>query len=732
MTAAARPYGDNFEHLRDELRRLDLLIGLRVAEIKLRNQFMPEAQLARTVYITADEVQWLLSVDDDGAYDAAAVQEPRAALNSLSADIEARIERSLVDGVHLALPVLSELLGLSPVEQRAVIVCLAPELRSKYDRLYAYLQDDITRKRASVDLVLQLACDTEAERWRARGLFAEPAPLLRAGMLQKITDPHSPSGSSGLAEFLALDPRVCQFLLGNNNVDARLAGWTRLHQPQSAGGVLTPDIAAAGKVRRLAERQLKSESANRRSLVLYLHGPAGVGKRDIARNACRHLGVPLLEIDADGLLAAGPEAEKLCRLVFRESLLQQAAVYLAGADVLQQDAARSILRSLQVAVAEYGWMVFLSGESSWPATDTFPNCVFQPVDVPIPDVPTRTTMWQRSLTGLTPDTKAWATQLANAFQLTPERIRAAVDRADSSRRMEPEPRPLTLADVAAACRQLSNQELGKLAVKIEPQCGWADLVLPSEKLALLREICNQIRHHYRVYESWGFGAKHSRGTGLSVLFSGPPGTGKTLAADVLANEVGLTLYKIDLSNVVSKYIGETEKNLARIFAEAETSNSILFFDEADALFGKRTEVSNAHDRYANIETSYLLQKMEEQDGVVILATNLRHNMDEAFTRRIRFIVEFPFPEADSRMRIWETLFPPAAPVSDEIDFAYLAREFAVAGGSIKNIVLNAAFLAAANGGTIGTRQILQGTRREYEKIGKLWSGPSSTSESGSR
>ena len=192
--------------------------------------------------------------------------------------------------------------------------------------------------------------------------------------------------------------------------------------------------------------------------------------------------------------------------------------------------------------------------------------------------------------------------------------------------------------------------------------------------------------------------------------------------------LGLNVYKVDLSSVVSKYIGETEKNLARIFAEAETSNSILFFDEADALFGKRTEVSNAHDRYANIETSYLLQKMEEQEGVVILATNLRQNMDEAFTRRMRFIVEFPFPEADSRLRIWRTLFPATGPVSSEIDFAYLAREFPVAGGSIKNIVLNAAFLAAADGGIIGTRHILQGTRREFEKIGKLWSEPSSSSE----
>jgi len=197
-----------------------------------------------------------------------------------------------------------------------------------------------------------------------------------------------------------------------------------------------------------------------------------------------------------------------------------------------------------------------------------------------------------------------------------------------------------------------------------------------------------------------------------------------MAAEVLANELDVDLYKVDLAGVVSKYIGETEQNLARIFAEARTGNAILFFDEADALFGKRTEVSDAHDRYANIETSYLLQQMEEYEGVVVLATNLRQNIDDAFTRRIRFVVEFPFPSSEDRRRIWQTLFPPGAPLSSDVDFTRLAKEFAVTGANIKNIALNSAFLAAADDGTIGYTHILRGTRREFEKIGKLWTGES--------
>jgi SpoVK/Ycf46/Vps4 family AAA+-type ATPase len=246
-------------------------------------------------------------------------------------------------------------------------------------------------------------------------------------------------------------------------------------------------------------------------------------------------------------------------------------------------------------------------------------------------------------------------------------------------------------------------------------------VLPPEVLAQLTDLCEQIRHEHRVYEDWGFGSKVSRGRGVGALFSGPPGTGKTLAAEVIAGELKLELYKVDLARVVSKYVGETEKNLSRIFAEAEDGNAILFFDEADALFGKRTEISDAHDRYANIETSYLLQRMEEYAGVVVLASNLRENMDDAFLRRIRFLVDFPFPDAAGRLRIWRSHLPDEAPVSEDIDFQVLAERVQVAGGNIRNIVLNAAFFAAADGGEeIEPGHVLKGVRREYEKIGKRW------------
>jgi SpoVK/Ycf46/Vps4 family AAA+-type ATPase len=277
-----------------------------------------------------------------------------------------------------------------------------------------------------------------------------------------------------------------------------------------------------------------------------------------------------------------------------------------------------------------------------------------------------------------------------------------------------------LEDLFVAARaQSGGEELTALSRKIQPRYTWSDLVLPSDQMAQIRSICQQVKYQHIVYGQWGFGRKLSLGKGLNALFSGPPGTGKTMTAEVIANELGLDLYKIDLSQVVSKYIGETEKSLNRIFTSAEQTNAILFFDEADALFGKRSEVKDAHDRYANIEIAYLLQKMEEYEGITILTTNLVQNLDEAFTRRIRFIIEFPFPDVENRLEIWRHAFPKETPVSSDVNFAAIAQQFKLAGGNIRNIALSAAFLAAEAGQSVNMAHLLQATRREFQKMGRL-------------
>jgi len=244
-------------------------------------------------------------------------------------------------------------------------------------------------------------------------------------------------------------------------------------------------------------------------------------------------------------------------------------------------------------------------------------------------------------------------------------------------------------------------------------------VLPRLQLSTLRMIGTMIRQRSTVYDDWGFERKLSMGKGVIALFAGPSGTGKTMAAEIIAHELGLDVYKIDLSGVVSKYIGETEKNLEKIFSEAQDSDAILFFDEADALFGKRSEVKDAHDRYANIETAYLLQRTEEYSGLVILASNIKKNMDEAFVRRLHFLVDFPFPEEAERLEIWKRTFPREAPQAADIDFDFLARKFKITGGNIRNIILASAFLAAEERTPIGMRHLIRASSVEFQKMGKL-------------
>ena len=360
------------------------------------------------------------------------------------------------------------------------------------------------------------------------------------------------------------------------------------------------------------------------------------------------------------------------------------------------------------------------------------------MDVPFEsqDFEQRRACWQESLRqeGVLLDS-ADLDALAGRFRMTQGDIAGAVaaasDRAlwrdaarphsDAPDAREPRETRPTLEDLFFSARAQSRHNLGTLARKVEAKYGWKDLVLPPDQLSQLEEICRQVEHRHVVYGEWGFDRKLSLGKGLNALFAGPPGTGKTMAAEVIARELHLDLYKIDLSQVVSKYIGETEKNLDRIFREARSSYAILFFDEADALFGKRSEVKDAHDRYANIEVGYLLQKMEEYDGIAVLATNLRHHMDDAFVRRMHVIIEFPFPDEEYRRRIWDVSFPAEAPLAEDVDFGQLARVAKLAGGNIKSIALAAAFYAAADGGEIHMSHLMRAAWREHQKLGRAWS-----------
>jgi hypothetical protein len=426
-----------------------------------------------------------------------------------------------------------------------------------------------------------------------------------------------------------------------------------------------------------------------------------------------------------GLLRQAGDFDERLRLLFRESWLKGGVLYLTGVDTLREDDGPHFSVLLRVLGADTG-VTILSGHRPWYAAEIDATNVI-PLTFDLTSAGVQTTSWRNALgrSGILLSEEEIAV-LARRFRLTPaqagEAAAAAGNRLrwhDAVSKSSDTGRRPTLDDLFAAARRQCGQELADLARRIEPQRRWRDIVLPKDSLAQLEEICARVASHEKVLNDWGFAQRLSLGKGVTALFAGPSGTGKTLAAEIIAFELGLFLYKIDLSGVVSKYIGETEKNLDHVFNAARDANCVLFFDEADALFGKRSEVRDSHDRYANLEISYLLQKMEEFEGLAILATNLRQNLDDAFTRRLAFTVHFPFPDEQERCRIWSDIWPGATPLAADVNPSALARDLKMSGGNIKNTALTAAYYAAADGGVVTNEHLLRAARREFQKMGKV-------------
>jgi len=714
-------YATSLQHILAEQERIDLLIQVEVGRARQVQASDAEFQ---GLYIPEQEVDALLAqplgMPRWATVPASLPLEVRTALDRLAGEISRRKAESARQNVTLRLEELARLFQLTPFNIDVLLICLAPELDLRYERLYAYLQDDVTKKRPSVELVLNLLCSSFEAKLAAREHFNSGSPLLRHHLLHLFDDPshHNPPL---LGKYLKVNERVVNYLLDSDEIDSRLLQYGRHAVPQAR----FEDLLLPSDIKRRLMSLTLARQPGDNGLILYFQGPYGVGKQITAEAICRDLGMGLLAIDGKRLLnAKGEGFDEMVHLAGREALLQNAAIYWNGFDALLADDRRASLDMLLRELEGRRGLTFLAGDTTWEPMDALHNTAFVRIELPRPSSAERVQLWARSLNGdtsLAPDLDL--SSAANKFRFSGGQIRdAAATARNLARWRDPENGHVTLDDLYSACRLQSNRKLATLAQKITPHYKWNDIILPSDRLEQLKEICNYVKYRSLVYDEWGFDSKLSMGKGLNALFAGPSGTGKTMAADIMAEELGLDLYKIDLSSVVSKYIGETEKNLARIFAEAETSNAILFFDEADALFGRRSEIRDSHDRYANIEISYLLQKMEEYEGIVILATNLRKNMDDAFVRRMHFTIEFPFPTENDRRRIWKQIWPDDMPRSPDLDLGFMASRFEVAGGNIRNIALSAAFLAADDGGAINMVHLARATQREFQKMGKVVMG----------
>lgn len=708
-------YSSSIAHLLDECRRMELLLQL---FFKKRKQDPSSDNPYPGLFLSDKEVNDLFSKAPDGSTPFGEIEELLEEFQRLSEEISLKKKGSMENGTYLSLLVLQNTFRLSPFETDILLLCLLPELQKKYEKIYGYLQDDLTQKRPSVALISDiLANSTESRAEILRYFFLENS-LSRFDLISMLETSHQSSIS---AKGLSIDERILNYLFEVNDPDPSLSPYTFLRIPKADLENINLDQETKDLLQRIFLGHLKSESGPSK-LFIHLKGPYGSGRKSTAEALCRKAGIALLIVDVAELAKREPPFDPPLKKLFREGALQPAAIYFENTEKLFSDDEKSqTLRKAFFRIAdEYSWITFFSGaDESLQREKILNRNIFMSVELPVPDPLQRAAIWRKTLRQVgTELSEEDLHALANKFKFTRGQILDAISVAKNLIQSKDAVHDkLTIESLYESCRLQSNHKLSSLARKVDSGYTWDDIVLPEDQLEQLHEISNHIKYRNLVYNNWGFDRKLAQGKGLNILFAGPSGTGKTMAASVIANDLGLEMYKIDLSSVVSKYIGETEKNLSKIFAEAETSNAILFFDEADALFGKRSETKDAHDRYANIEINYLLQKMEEYEGVVILATNLSRNIDEAFLRRMQFVVEFPFPDTLQREQLWKTIFPKLAPTSN-IDHQFLSEKLKLAGGNIKNIALRSAFFAAKESGEIGMRQIMQAARREYQKLGK--------------
>jgi ATPase family protein associated with various cellular activities (AAA)/winged helix domain-containing protein len=593
--------------------------------------------------------------------------------DALNADLSAVSQR---------LREVAELLGLDAISTRVLAVCATPEIDGRFGRLFAFLHDDMTRRLPTPRIVVTLLSDAETEGAQVLACLAAGAPLRRRGCIRL----HDDDGSYPLADRqLRIAGALTAYLLGAS-----------LDQPQIDGRLRRASAPACPLGREEAVDRVRAALAVSHAPPLLVQGP------DAAAILASALGQELVLVDARA--AADEELRARAELT---AALERRAVVFERAELLGEDDYFTVL----AAAEAHSERMLLCGAKMGTAA-RLASFGVTVIEVAMPSLAERRTAWRALGDGVANE------EVASKFRLSIEQIARAVEFARVAAAAAGLETPGQL-ELEEGARQASASGIAHYAARAGTRFTWDHLVLPDRQRELLRSISAYLRHRDQVLLDWGFERAIGGGRGLKVLFAGESGTGKTMAAGVLANDLGLELVTIDVAAIVSKYVGETEQNLERMFLAAEGSNAILFFDEADALFGKRSSVSDSQDRYANIEVAYLLQRIESYPGAVILATNLKQNLDEAFLRRLDFVIDFPVPDVASRRRIWDLAIPSRAPVADDVEIEFLAERFKLSGGSIRNCALAAAFEAAASGRPIGMAHLVRAVAVEYGKLGRL-------------
>ncbi|WP_375506026.1 ATP-binding protein [uncultured Nostoc sp.] len=600
-------------------------------------------------------------------------------------------EMAMAEGMNPppVLLLLSQKLDLSDFEQQVLLLCVAMELDPGIARLCARALDNSHQPYPTFALALSLF---EQPTWDA---LSWERPLRYWRLIEIHQSGVQPLTTSGLR----VDERILNYIKGLNSLDDRLVSLLMPMETAEWAVKLPPSQNAVVET---IIQQLHQTHREQRLPIIQLVGADSLSKQLIAQHVAAQLDKYIYRLAVELLPTQAGELETIARLWHRESLLLPLALYLDAQEIDTKPITEAQALPLHRFLTRSGGLLFLSTREVRQNLG-LPTIV---VDVEKPTAREQKTTWTEALGGVADSSPQL---LATQFNLNLVKIEQIAQQV-----LAETPDCEIQNRLWSACLASTRPQLDTLAQRLDPKATWNNIVLPAEETNLLHQIADQIRQRSLVYQQWGFHNRMNRGMGISALFAGESGTGKTMAAEVIANDLQLNLYRIDLSSVVNKYIGETEKNLRRLFDAAEDGGAILFFDEADALFGKRFEVKDSHDRYANIEVNYLLQRLEAYRGLAILATNLKSSLDYAFMRRLRFIVNFPFPGVAERQVIWRKVFPPETPTQD-LDFNRLAR-LNMTGGSIHNIALNAAFLAAGAGTPVTMQLVLAAARTEFRKL----------------
>ena len=614
---------------------------------------------------------------------------------------------------------LARAFGLSPAEAELLLVAVAPEVDPRFRRIYGFLLDNLNRERPTLALATELlgrrGCDAEA----LRALLQADAPLRRLLLLSV--------GGAGTDSWwgreLVTSERIARAVLGQTQLDDALVGLALLASPGVAVSTLQLPIGLVERVCTLVTKAGAKEAAgvgaSARPLVV-LKGPAGAGKQHTARAIATLLARPMLVVDGSALPKDQNELARLCRLCVREALLVGAVLYIDHADTqTDPEGPAHPLPGMMNALRNFPDLVFLAGQRRVEGLGPLGRDVLR-LQCDLPSPGERARLWAAALPQdlpLAPDLDL--VEVARKYGVGAGQILAGAQEAAAVTRLRGEGAELRTSDLLDGARGQLLHRLSSVAERVTRTYKWEDLILPADVVEVLKEMVNFAKHRQYVYEELGFGGKHAYGRGLAALFSGPPGTGKTMVAGIMARELDMELFRIDLSRVVSKWIGETEKNLGRVFDEAALSHAIILFDEADSLFANRTDVKSSVDRYANLEVNYLLQRMEAYEGVSILTSNFSDTLDDAFKRRLNFRIEFPFPEEEDRERLWPIMLPREMKRADDIDWPHLARRFKLSGGNIRNAVLRAAFYSVDAHAPIDQEMLETAAIRESEEMGKL-------------